>query len=1371
MVVIEMDCGPRCRSRQHARQLVTAVSKGNFRQIQLFLSKCYNAVSILDQHGRTVLHIAASCGKWQVLDWLINERGAELTMKDLESHWTALHRALFYGHLTSARLLVSHGSSLWTRDREGLTPLDIIMKDRLPHVEFVQSGLNEVFTWGDNSNFTLGHGNEQHRRYPEAVEVFRKQGISIKQIVMCKYHTVFLSTAGKVYTCGHGRGGRLGHSSEMTCLEPKLVSTLQDEVCSHVAGSTDHTVMLMDSGVIYSCGLNDCLQLGQFPSPPSSLTTKLMNHKQLKGKVVTGVLAQRFHTVLYNKDSVFTFGLNAGQLGHQKTPGELIISYPRQVSALIHKDMSIKLVTSCDAATVVVTKRGDVYALHEYQCRRIVSKRLDIEQVCVCGGRLDAKVDFDAIKEHVDRDLMVALRTTSGKIYMWRSDEPSLKRCAWVLRRPLFITRMTLGANSLAFVTKDGEAFVATLPKQRHKDNVQGNIKEMSVGSPPADGFSLTLSDLIDRDEAVDISVERVPLVHRAIDIVGDQKSRNFAVLQAQPNASLTEIPSVQDSVICKHFGQLLNEADTMDNIHDVILKIGSSLIPAHKYVLAQGSDYFHKLFLQSMQEVIAGDTSDHHTVEVDNVHPEIFGQLLKYIYTSSCDLLKAGERFMMSYGHRGSDDLEQGLNGSFVSYGQMISAYEVHQISNKKNKKKGKKTNEKKTKNGKTEKNPIRLLQDAARRFGVKSLMKKLEAVRYNEAGMIEVIPGRSLTTPKLRFFRTKESHLYDVCIAAEDGSTIQCHKCILVARLEYFRSMLASGWIETSNTKSLSLPVPGDILQVIVDYLYTDESSLIKDCVDVEFLCNVMVLADQLLVERLGDMCQVAIASLINIKNACELLEFASTYNAKQLKVTCQQFITINLAALLETRSLDVLSDDVIEELSEYYKDQIYGMSRRHITSYEGWPDVSYLEKLESEYKDLDLSQTSTVSKGDHLMRKGKGKKKRARTKSSGDESHDRHVSSDSCHENVIQKERQCSVSSDTSFTLELEDIEESEASQTVLDEAEKIPSCQTGYPTETQTKIHVRIPTTLVTSGTALSPDLKVAIPKLARVDGQPSPAVVSAAGVSTEMLISAVPSIHQPSVALREIMAQQEKLDKSESKVLGAQGCVKKTNRLSQKERKRLAAKTDAHPVSPEPSTVSDTPTVVSGSAKPKAWTMPAKTWDVLNTNQMTQSFKDLMLSEEVSPSGKSPPSVTQVSVTRNKPSVSSESDAGASSCGVKIACTRRKSDITQPAAQSPESPQSPGSVDNPWLRSTTKTVSSGQALSFTDIMLDEIQQKETLDRVTNKPLALIQKEEQAIQELLEYYKAGDTFDEYITVERVHTLQATPTWAATQRHKTS
>ena len=31
---------------------------------------------------------------------------------------------------------------------------------------------------------------------------------------MSKYHTVFLSREGHVYSCGHGFGGRLGHGDE-----------------------------------------------------------------------------------------------------------------------------------------------------------------------------------------------------------------------------------------------------------------------------------------------------------------------------------------------------------------------------------------------------------------------------------------------------------------------------------------------------------------------------------------------------------------------------------------------------------------------------------------------------------------------------------------------------------------------------------------------------------------------------------------------------------------------------------------------------------------------------------------------------------------------------------------------------------------------------------------------------------------------------------------------------------------------------------------------------------------------------------------------------------------------------------------------------
>lgn len=37
-------------------------------------------------------------------------------------------------------------------------------------------------------------------------------------MVLCKFHSVFLSQKGQVFTCGHGQGGRLGHGDEQTYL-------------------------------------------------------------------------------------------------------------------------------------------------------------------------------------------------------------------------------------------------------------------------------------------------------------------------------------------------------------------------------------------------------------------------------------------------------------------------------------------------------------------------------------------------------------------------------------------------------------------------------------------------------------------------------------------------------------------------------------------------------------------------------------------------------------------------------------------------------------------------------------------------------------------------------------------------------------------------------------------------------------------------------------------------------------------------------------------------------------------------------------------------------------------------------------------------
>jgi hypothetical protein len=41
----------------------------------------------------------------------------------------------------------------------------------------------------------------------------------------------------------------------------------------------------------------------------------------------------------------------------------------------------------------------------------------------------------------------------------------------------------------------------------------------------------------------------------------------------------------------------------------------------------------------------------------------------------------------------------------------------------------------------------------------------------------------------------------LYDVRIRSEDGKELRAHKCVLVARLDYFHNMLSGRWVEVSD------------------------------------------------------------------------------------------------------------------------------------------------------------------------------------------------------------------------------------------------------------------------------------------------------------------------------------------------------------------------------------------------------------------------------------------------------------------------------------------------------------------------------------------------------------------------------------------
>jgi len=62
------------------------------------------------------------------------------------------------------------------------------------------------------------------------------------------YHSVFLSDGGRVFSCGHGQGGRLGQDSEKPSLVPQAMKVAPTEVCAEVAVGLDHTLLLMENG-------------------------------------------------------------------------------------------------------------------------------------------------------------------------------------------------------------------------------------------------------------------------------------------------------------------------------------------------------------------------------------------------------------------------------------------------------------------------------------------------------------------------------------------------------------------------------------------------------------------------------------------------------------------------------------------------------------------------------------------------------------------------------------------------------------------------------------------------------------------------------------------------------------------------------------------------------------------------------------------------------------------------------------------------------------------------------------------------------------------------------------------------------------------
>lgn len=185
---------------------------------------------------------------------------------------------------------------------------------------------NEVYTWGFNYFGSLGLGDDIDQFSPTKINF---SNVNVVSVDCGQYHTMALTTNGKLYGWGYNSYGQLGLGNNKNQYLPRLVN-LKKTIIS-VSCMQFHTFALTKKGELYCWGSNMYSQLGlgkqkyEHGIPIITIPQKLVLRESILS-VHCGIK----HTIaVTSNDKIYVWGNNEnGQLGlgdknHRSTPTEL----------------------------------------------------------------------------------------------------------------------------------------------------------------------------------------------------------------------------------------------------------------------------------------------------------------------------------------------------------------------------------------------------------------------------------------------------------------------------------------------------------------------------------------------------------------------------------------------------------------------------------------------------------------------------------------------------------------------------------------------------------------------------------------------------------------------------------------------------------------------------------------------------------------------------------------------------------------------------------------------------------------------------------------------------------------------------------------
>lgn len=210
----------------------------------------------------------------------------------------------------------------------------------------------KVFAFGYNYRGQLGLGSTSSEPTPKPLKGLLSKKISK---ISCSYHhSLFYCTDGMLYSCGRNDCGQLGHGDTVDKKIPHLVSTAPRSISDMSCGQF-HSCAVTDNGELYLCGKNDYGQLGFENVEIMRNFSKL----SIENEKIIQVMCGYYHTLILTATNlVYGFGRNDyGQLGLGHVQAR--IHHALLIPSLRDKNV-VKLSCGC-YHSIAITGNGMLY--------------------------------------------------------------------------------------------------------------------------------------------------------------------------------------------------------------------------------------------------------------------------------------------------------------------------------------------------------------------------------------------------------------------------------------------------------------------------------------------------------------------------------------------------------------------------------------------------------------------------------------------------------------------------------------------------------------------------------------------------------------------------------------------------------------------------------------------------------------------------------------------------------------------------------------------------------------------------------------------------------------------------------------------------